>query len=305
MSTPTHPIESVSLKPEQVLKADSKPIRLGAISFINTVPIYFDFRSDLPLELVYEVPAKLNAMMAAGELDVSPVSSAFYLRHQAELELLKDVSVSSPGAVESVLFVSNRPWGSDLLAFDEIRVPDDSETSVALLAHLLKEATGHDLSDRFVLYDAQQASATLQHSGNALIIGDNALLTAAKLPVGFQGYDLSSLWQRATALPFVFAVWVANKRWATQNPEALQDLNEALCQSRDRFYENPMVFQAGVLLAQQRSGLPEETLRRYYQRCLSYGLDAAHLAALERFNRVLSPVTIADVVAQPAFASVS
>ncbi len=284
MSIPLHPNNPVHRYSAEAT------IRLGAISFINTVPIYFDFQSKLPIELVYDVPARLNAMMATGALDVSPVSSAFYLRHQAEFVLLDDVSVSSPGAVESVLFVSNRPWGPNLATLENIRIPDDSETSVALLDHLLRQATGQDLSDRFTLYDAAKANITLKESGNALIIGDNALLTAARMPEGFQGYDLSSLWRQSTDLPFVFAVWVANAAWAKQNPEALQALNTALCQSRNRFYDDPSVFQSGVLLAQQRSSLSQETLQRYYQRCLTYNLDNRHRAALDRFSQLLAPV---------------
>lgn len=282
-------------------RAFSGLVRLGAISFINTIPVYFDFslpqaETRFSAKLVYDVPARLNALMAEGALDVSPVSSAFYLQHREQLLLLEDVSVSSPGAVESVIFLSEKPWGQELLNFSELRVPDDSETSIALLAHLLKETVRCDLRPRFRTYEAAHYPEALAESGNALIIGDNALMAQAMgLPESIRHYDLSSLWRERTGLPFVFAVWVANKEWAARHPEALSRLNQALRQSRDRFYADPAVFRAGIALARHRSGLPEDTLRRYYTQCLTYGLDAEHHTALARFDEILHETHMSPV----------
>jgi chorismate dehydratase len=292
-----HPIDFSSATIAATTRVLPGSVRLGAISFINTVPVYFDFPSSfeeegLPVTLFYDVPARLNARMIEGELDVSPVSSAFYLRHRERLVLLDDLSVSSPGAVESVIFLSERPWGQALLDFSEFRVPDDSETSIALLAHLLQDATGCDLRERFRTYEAARYPDALAESGNALIIGDNALMAQALgLGTRVRRYDLSSLWGERTGLPFVFAVWAADAAWAARHPETLAGLNRVLCRARDRFYADPDVFRAGVALAQHRSGLPEATLRRYYTQCLTYGLDAEHHAALARFDGVLRPLT--------------
>lgn len=265
-------------------------IRLGAISFVNTVPIYANYSPDSDIELIYEVPARLNALMLAGELDLSPVSSACYLRNQDTLVLLEDLSVSSPGAVESVLFLSRKPLGPDMLDAPVINVPNDSETSVMLLAHLLQDATGQDLRPWFRVYEAADYRKTLRESGNALIIGDNALMMKEGLPQEDQPYycyDLSTLWKEKTGLPFVFAVWVANRQWAERHPEQLQTVNRSLCQVRDEFFTSPVAFEAGMVKAQTRSGLPEDTLERYYRQCLTYGLSAEHYASLNRFEAIL------------------
>lgn len=265
-------------------------IRLGAISFVNTVPIYSSYQPSPNVELIYEVPTRLNHMMKQGELDISPVSSACYLRNQEQFVLLEDLSVSSPGAVESVLFLSRTPLGPDLLDTSVINIPNDSETSVMLLAHLLEEATGQDLRPWFRVYEAQSYQQALQETGNALIIGDNALimkesLTEADTP--YYCYDLSSLWKAKTGLPFVFAVWVANRAWAEGNPATIEAVNQALIQSRDRFFNNLEAFQAGLDKAQTKSNLPSSTLERYYRQCLSYGLSAAHHNALKQFKSIL------------------
>jgi chorismate dehydratase len=266
-------------------------VRLGAISFVNTVPIYSAYRPDESVEVLYDVPAQLNARILAGELDISPVSSACYLRNQDRLVLLEDLSVSSPGAVESVLFLSKEPLGPNVLDMPRISVPNDSETSVALLAHLLQEATGQDLRPWFQIYEAANYQQTLEETGNALIIGDNALMMKESLAESVQDwhcYDLSTLWREKTKLPFVFAVWVANRTWAEAHPERLQQVNHELCRARNQFFAEPALFAAGLQAAQSRSQLPSATLERYYLQCLNYHLTPAHQQSLARFEAILA-----------------
>lgn len=274
----------------------SSPVRLGAISFVNTIPVYADLQLHSDIQLIYDVPAALNRNMLAlpkATVDISPVSSACYLRNRERFVLLDDLSVSSPGAVESVLFLSKVPIGPDLLDTLTISVPNDSETSIALLRWLLREETGTDLAHRFQVYEASAYQQALLETGNALVIGDNALMVqearsrSAETRSDYYCYDLSSLWQGKTGLPFVFAVWVADRDWAEQHPEALTSINTALCEARNRFFTQPPVFEAGLKMAQERSGLPKTTLSRYYQSCLSYHLGTAHRESLERFNTII------------------
>ncbi len=262
--------------------------RLGAISFINTVPVYSAFTPPERVQLDYDVPSSLNRRILAGELDVSPVSSACYLRNQDKLVLLDDLSVSSPGAVESVIFISQEPLKTVLERLDTIQVPSDSETSIALLAHLIEQKTGQDPHARFAVYEAGTHAAVLQSQGNALVIGDNALLIQESgIPAGFHCYDLSSLWKAETGLPFVFAVWVARRDWAAANPEQLSSINRELCAARDRFFANADAYENGLALARSRCQLPDETLIRYYQSSLTYGLERPHLQALSLFAGIL------------------
>lgn len=280
-------------------------IRVGAISFVNTVPIYSDYVPSSDVELVYDVPARLNEKVLKGELDVSPVSSACYLRNRDRLVLLEDLSVSSPGAVESVIFISRQPLGPELLDSGSISVPDDSETSIALLAFLLKEFTGEDLSSWFQSYQAADYRQALQNTGNALIIGDNALMIQNEgLPEGCYRYDLSSLWKERTGLPFVFAVWVADRQWAERNPGELSKINTELRDARNRFFEDTSIFEAGMAKARERSHLPASTLERYYRQCLNYTLGTEHLTSLELFDSVLKTADAGETqAAMPQTAS--
>lgn len=272
--------------------AQLSPIRLGAISFVNTIPIYAGYQPQDGVTLCYNVPARLNAMIRAGELDISPVSSACYLREKEHLILLDDLSVSSPGAVESVIFLSRTPLGPQLLDLAHINIPNDSETSVMLLAYLLQEATGQDLHSYFSIYEATDYRQILQDDGNALVIGDHALMIQDAISCNeltdFYCYDLSTLWKEKTGLPFVFAVWVANRAWAAENTEALQQLNQALCASRNQFFQDATSLEQALALAQSQSSLPRATLERYYHQCLDYTFDEPHRQSLSQFESIIN-----------------
>ena len=276
--------------------------RLGAIAFINTLPVYFDL-DQTGVDLHYDHPAALNAMMSDGKLDVSPVSSAHYWQHKNDYVLLDDLSVSSPGAVESVLFVSKHELGVGLKQFERIAVPNDSATSVQLLSHLIRTHAGCDLSGRFEVYPAADYQKALETTGCALVIGDNALLLSeAGVPQGNHLYDLSSLWKEATGLPFVFAVWVANRAWAQTHPEQLAAVNRALCESRERFFADHNLMQRGLSDAAGRCKISEDRIRRYYTQCLNYRLDTQHRHSLEQFGAVLDQSAQDALPREPQFA---
>jgi len=186
--------------------------------------------------------------------------------------------------------LSRTPLGPEMLDLASIQVPDDSETSVILLAYLLQIATGQNLRDWFKVYEAAHYRDALRQAGNALIIGDNALMMKAGLSQEaqpFYCYDLSTLWWEKTGEPFVFAVWVANRKWAEDNPARLNEINAALKVARDEFFKDSTRFNQGLQKAKSSSGLPEETLKRYFQQCLTYGLSSQHQASLQQFGKIV------------------
>lgn len=270
--------------------------RLGAIGFLNTLPIYHDFTTPSGVQLSYDSPAGLNQRVLAGDLDISPVSSACYLRNQEHLLLLEDLSVSSPGSVNSVVLLSKTPLDSPEFRMRHplVAVPDNSETSVALLVYLLKAQTGEDCEERFLTYPAAAYPRFLEETGCVLVIGDDALLLTAgegAVPEGFHCYDLSNLWVQRTGLPFVFAVWVARRDWVAQAPEAnhalLRQLNQDLIDSRERFFHTPTLMESAIEIACRRFRLSPEALRRYYVESLFYGLTPRHRQALNYFQALL------------------
>jgi chorismate dehydratase len=120
-----------------------------------------------------------------------------------------------------------------------------------------------------------------------LVIGDAALLVGSRLhahrpvPAGYQhAYDLGAEWKRWTGLPFVFAVWVAQR--TTPVAEAL-GVHASLIASRNWGLEHL------DMLAEQASsatGVERATCLEYLSG-LDYGLSYHHLAGLTEFFRRL------------------
>lgn len=284
MSTSTSPLfESTATLTEP----QKDCITLGVIEFINTVPIYFGLNTtDLPIQTYVTNPVHLNTLMANNELNVSPVSSAYYLRNKNKYILLEDLSVSSYGSVDSVLLLSKQPL-SHFKSGQTIAIPSDSETSIALLKHMLQQESSAQLE--FMTYTASNYQQAFQQHDGVLIIGDRALLSQPYFE-SQQAYctDLSRWWVDKTGLPFVFAVWIANKQWATKNPEKLKQINQLLADSKKNFLNNTDLLEQALTYTSKRCDLSKEKIKHYWHQSLNYDLTLDHKQALNLFGSVLA-----------------
>ena len=268
-------------------------LRVGRIPYVNCYPVYGAIdRGLVPLDatLVDGVPTALNRGVADGTLDVSVVSAVEYAQHHERLLLLPDLGITCDGAVRSVLLFSDVP--AEALGGRRVVVSTSSMTSVALL-ELLFEGVWR-ARPRFVAGDAEVADLARFERGAGrparLVIGDAALLLGAGPRAGGEAgapppyahvYDLGAEWKRWTGLPFVFAVWVAQR--ATPVAASLA-VHASLIESRDWG-----VAHVGELAAQAQAatGVPRSVCAEYFAG-LDYRLGPAHLAGLtEFFNRLV------------------
>ncbi len=270
-------------------------LRVGRIPYINCYPVYGAIDAGvvkLEAELITGVPTALNAQMARGQLDVSVVSAIEYARSSERYVLLPDLAISCDGPVRSVLLLSKLP--APELGGRRVMVSRSSMTSVALL-ELLFENVWH-ASPEFVPGDAELTDvarfADEPHDAR-LVIGDAALVLGAQRstlsapPYDFV-YDLGAEWKRWTSLPFVFAVWVAQRSTSVNRSLAV---HATLIESRawglrhlDRLAER----------AAESSGVDTGTCREYLSG-LDYGLSYPHLAGLTNFfNRLVEVGRVPD-----------
>ena len=257
-------------------------MRVGRIPYINCYPVYGAIdRGLVPLdaELVDGVPTALNHAMAEGGLDVSVISAVEYARDAARYLLLPDLAISCDGPVRSVMLFSRRP--AESLDGARVLVSRSSMTSVALL-RLMFENVWH-AAPTFIPSDAEIAdlarSKAEPHDAR-LIIGDAALtLTsganalAADYPYV---YDLGSVWKEWTGLPFVFAVWVAQRTTPVASALAV---HAQLIQSRDWGLAN---LEQLAVQASSATGVSQASALEYLSG-LDYGLRYEHLAGLTTF----------------------
>ena len=237
-------------------------MKLGSIDFINSLPVDHALVSGIvpsPCEVVLGVPSRLNRMVSAGELDLSPVSSLHYAENASELLLLPDLSISSRSGVKSVLLFSAVPI--PLLEGKTIGVTSAGKTTPALLNILLAKRYG--VNARFVAGDFD--SRTLKMSGldALLLIGDEALLAAAGGKMGdFLVYDLAVEWTEWTGLPFVFAVWAVRKRFFEEHPALVREAASALYGSKRWGMEHPEKI---LRAAREKTNLDTDVLRDYFK----------------------------------------
>jgi chorismate dehydratase len=253
-------------------------------------------RGIVPLdgELVDGVPTHLNQLMATGQLDVSVVSAVEYAKDASQFLLLPELGITSDGPVRSVVLFSKRDPRD--LGGRRVVVSSSSMTSVALLELLFENVWR--CRPEFIPGNAELAD--LAHFDEEahdarLVIGDAALrmfdeanrggLWAERYP---WREDLGAVWKRWTGLPFVFAVWVAQRR--TPVRESL-GVHAALLTSRDWGLDHiPELAQQ----ASTASGVPYGTCVEYFAG-LDYRLSYPHLAGLsEFFRRLVSAGRVPD-----------
>jgi chorismate dehydratase len=269
-------------------------MRVGRIAYINCYPVYGAVdRGIVPLqgELVTGVPTALNREMAAGTLDVSVISAVEYARDATKYLLLPDLSICSDGPVRSVVLFSKRPASE--LHGRRVLVSRSSMTSVALLELLFENLW--DAKPAFVPSDAELTDVAkfgdTEHDAR-LVIGDAALHLWSRLrspelyPTGESpteyryAYDLGAEWKNWTGLPFVFAVWVAQR--TTPVDKALA-VHANLIESRNWGLEHLDTLAAQAAIA---TGVHKHVCLEYLSG-LDYGLSYKHLAGLTEFFRRL------------------
>ncbi len=204
---------------------------IGLPHYANTSPLVQFLTAPPGIELRFGVPTELNGWLLEGTVDLSLVSSYFYLEARGSLRALPDFSVSVLGAVYSVNLFHKKPW-KDLR---RIALTSESATSVRLLKYLL-DRDGIPAK----LEPGGAGLEVLDTYDGVLLIGDRALATYAGLlenePASVLDLpsrsgdlfvsDLAMRWFHQTHLPFVFAVW-ATRAGEQPPPEVVALLRNA------------------------------------------------------------------------------
>ncbi len=245
-----------------------RPMRIGAVSYLNSKPLIEDL-AELAgdAELILDVPSRLADDLAAGELDVALIPSVEVLR-DADYEIVSDACVATRGPVLSVKLFSRVPFADiQTMALDE-----GSRTS-ATLARVM-------LAERFGVRPATEmlplGCATENSSADAvLLIGDRAMKPPRERFVAT--WDLGEEWTRWTGLPFVFAMWAARR------DADLDDIEDALCQARDRGVERLAEI---ARREAPKLGITADLAHNYLAHNLHFTLGSAERTGLKLFQEL-------------------
>jgi chorismate dehydratase len=244
-----------------------RALKISAISFLNTVPLMWDFEHAPSreirenFEVEYTLPSQCAQALDDGTADIGiiPVITTAAI---ADLVVLPDVAIASLNKVRSIQLVSKKP-------IEEIRtvaVDTSSRTSVGLTQVLLTNFFG---GHRDLTPMAPVLGPMLERCDAGLLIGDPAMVVNTD---GLYSYDLAELWRAKTGLPFVFAVWAVRKSaLAELRPEV--ELGEIFRHSRDHGLL-PENVKAIAKEWSPRMGLGEAEITSYLRENIHYTLDA-------------------------------
>ena len=174
-------------------------LRVGAVSYLNALPLVQGLDRAPGLALSYATPAALTEEMAAGRLDLAllPIVA---LAEIPGLEIVPGLAIGTRGPCRSVLLVSRCPAAS----IESLALDPESRTSNVLAELLLAEVWGRRVRR---VPGSTDLVASLELADATVRIGDKALFEP--VPEGLHVFDLGELWTRETSLPFVFAAWIA------------------------------------------------------------------------------------------------
>lgn len=206
--------------------------RLGRVGYANCLPIFYPLEKGLiklPCSIVAGHPSNLNSLFAAGDIEVTAVSSIAYARQCSSSVVLPDLAIASDGAVWSVALLSRVPLPE--LEGERISLTPHSATSIALLQILLSRFYGLEVE---YFYRPLGVPPWWGEPKATLVIGDEALRTIHRHSANQKCfvYDLGAEWKKFTGKQMVFALWVARRNFVEQHPGLLREIWGALQEAK-------------------------------------------------------------------------
>lgn len=250
-------------------------LKIGQIEYANCTPLFHILKEEFSCsgyEFIPGVPAELNKMLLAGDIDVCPSSSIEYAYHPDRYTILPELSISSIGAVASVLLFSRIPI--EQLDGCTIELSSESATSVNLLKILMAQKFACSCG-----YQIAQPGKTVAEGETSalLLIGDSALRASLKKSDLFV-YDLGDLWYNWTSFPFVFALWLCRNEIA--EGVELRNLARQLVQAKELVSGN---LKQITKCTKGVGWIGHKKLLSYWRDNISYQLDEPAQAGLLLF----------------------
>ncbi len=229
-----------------------KKIKVGIVNYLNTLPLVVGIENSKifnQIELIKDYPAKIADDLLQGKIDLGLVPVAV-IPQMKEYQIITDYCIGCDGEVATVCLFSDEP----IEKLEMIYLDYQSRTSVQLLKIILKEYWKLDIE----LVDGQgdHFRDLIKGTTGGLVIGDRAF---EQRTISAYQYDLGLAWKKMTGLPFVFAVWVANKKLPE---DFIRDFNEANKKGIEQIEE---------IISQNH--FSQIDLEHYYKNNISYQLD--------------------------------
>lgn len=255
-----------------------RPLRISAISYLNTAPLMWDFEHGTigsKFEISYTLPSGCATSLCDDSADIGIIPAAAYATIP-DLVILPGIAIAARHAVRSILLVSKVP----LEKIRTVALDTSSLTSVALTKVIFARWFG---GARGYTPMAPDLDAMLREHDAGLLIGDPALKVDRSR---YYLYDLAEEWNRLTGKPFVFAFWAVRKA-ALSEADPEMDLATIFQESRNHGLQprslDQIASEWGPKLA-----LSADEVKTYLTENIYYNLDVPCLQGLQLFYRYAS-----------------
>jgi chorismate dehydratase len=242
-----------------------KPV-VASVPYLNAKPLIYKLTTDDSVELMFDVPSKLPAMVDSGKASVAMASSFDAVKTPGR-KVVDGVSISTLNQVESVRLFSKVP----LKEITTLALDTSSLTSNHLALILLAEMYGIKPKTQ---KNQPDINGMLTTSDACVLIGDKGL--TSEYP-NAHILDMGSAWRELTGLPFVWALWIGGADLDVKLADKLRTAKEWGANHLD----------VVVPWASSQTGIDENTCSNYLRHTMSFDLTGQHLAGLGAYAEYL------------------
>jgi chorismate dehydratase len=249
--------------------------RVSIVSYLNSKPFLYGLKNSLladKIKISLDIPSKVAAKLTYNQADVGLIPVAG-LEDLENYQILSDYCIGSIGKVKTVVLVSDVP----LKKVETVLMDYQSRSSVLLAKVLAKFYWKKSFRWENACNNFQNISIKGKTAG--VIIGDRVF----DIENNFKYvYDLSDEWYTFTGLPFVFAVWAANKN-VSANFET--EFNKALSFGLNHINE---------IIKTEQSHFPTVNIKDYFAKNISFKLDKEKKDGMEKFLDLVSKLELVE-----------
>ncbi len=257
-------------------------MKITAVSYLNTLPFLYgikNYKSLTGYTFEQKIPSACATQLIENKTDIAliPVAAIPFVNSP---NIISDYCLGAVGKVHTVLLLSDLP----LNKINTIYLDYQSRTSVNLVKVLARKYW--NINPEWI--DAKVGfEEKISGDRAGVVIGDRAFGLRKKYKYV---YDLSEEWHKMTNLPFVFAVWVANKEIDTN---FLEHFNNALKFGLENISKSIEEFEG-------TKSNSEIDLHSYLTKNIDFNLDAKKKESIKLFLNYLNesellPLSTPDV----------
>jgi len=250
--------------------------RVSIVSYLNSKPFLYGLSQSLiayEIDLNLDIPSKVAAKLAFNLADIGLIPVAG-LEDLNDYQIISDYCIGSVGKVRTVVLVSDVP----LELIETVLMDYQSRSSVLLAKVLAKFYWKKSFKWENTCNDFQNVSIKGNTAG--VIIGDRVFDIENKFKYI---YDLSEEWYNFTRLPFVFAVWAANKK---VSPSFKTGFNKALAFGIENIAE---------IEKMEQSYYPNVNIADYFTQNISFELDDEKRAGMKNFLELARKLELVEL----------